>query len=358
MSAVASPAHILLTGGSGFIGSAVLSNLLSKGYTVRAAVRTLDKSMSLQTTFKSYADAGKLTFVIIPDMTVPDAFDSALQGIDGVIHCASPMPPTDTQLDPERVTGPAISITTGILSSAAKNPSIKRVVITSSVMTLYEPKKGRYVYSEADWFDTAPKLLQDQGVNATGGIKYIASKVLAERAAWEWVERKRPSFQLVTVLPPWVWGKSVTANPEHIRPEASSFHLLQAISRANAGTMDAKEYLFPTQFADVLDVAEGHIKALSVPAAAGERFTLRGGFITWQDALDIINAKPIAGLVVPKGVVGSGKGVEMEQPFSAAKSTRVLGMTYRPIADTVHDTVVQAVELGWSIEDTSKGPVW
>lgn len=99
-------------------------------------------------------------------------------------------------------------MTTGILSDAAKVPSVKRVVITSSIVTLLEPKEGKYVYSEADWFDTAPKLVEQYGVGASGGIKYIASKVLAERAAWEYVAKNKPSYELVTVLPPWTWGVS------------------------------------------------------------------------------------------------------------------------------------------------------
>lgn len=61
---------------------------------------------------------------------------------------------------------------------------------------------------------------------------------------------------------------------------------------------------------------------------------------------------------MPEGIVGSGKTVEMEKPYTDASARKVLGMTYRPIADTVHDTISQAVELGWSINDSGKEPVW
>lgn len=73
--------------------------------------------------------------------------------------------------------------------------------------------------------------------------------------------------------------------------------------------------------------------------------------------MDIINAKPIAGLTVPAGNPESGKDVEMDRPFSAAKSKAVLGMTYRPIADTVHDLVEQAVELGWDVDAADAGKI-
>lgn len=213
MSAVTAPANILLTGGSGFIGAAVLSNLLSKGFSVRAVIRSPNKANPFNTTFKSYIDSGKLTFTVVADLTVPGAFDAALQGIDGVIHCASPMPPMDPKTDPELILGPAVKMTTGILQDAANVPSVKRVVVTSSIVTLIEPKEGKYVYSEADWFDTAPKLVEQYGVEASGGIKYIASKVLAERAAWEFVAKNKPSYELVTVLPPWTWGVSALVEP-------------------------------------------------------------------------------------------------------------------------------------------------
>jgi nucleoside-diphosphate-sugar epimerase len=81
-------------------------------------------------------------------MTIPGAFNEALKGIDGVMHVASPMPPADPKTDPEIILGPAVKMTLGILQDAAEVPSVKRVVITSSVVTLYEPKEGKYVYSE------------------------------------------------------------------------------------------------------------------------------------------------------------------------------------------------------------------
>ena len=115
---------------------------------MRAVIRSDGKAAPFQQTFRSYIDSGSLTFVVVPDLTVPGAFDSALQGIDGVIHCASPMLPMDTKIEPELIIGPAVKMTTGILTDAAKVSTVKRAVITSSVVTLYEPKEGRNIYTE------------------------------------------------------------------------------------------------------------------------------------------------------------------------------------------------------------------
>jgi nucleoside-diphosphate-sugar epimerase len=215
-------------------------------------VRSDAKAAPFQRTFASFVTSGHLTFVVVPDMTISGAFNEALKEIDGVMHVASPMPPMDPKTDPEIILGPAVKMTLGILEDAAKVSSVKRVVITSSVVTLYEPKEGKYVYSEvcccfsiclhdllmscvqADWFDTAPKLVKQYGVEASGGIKYIASKVLAERAAWDFVEKNKPSYEFVAVLPPWVWGvcnspsflfRFNTADIFHSRPEICPLQL-------------------------------------------------------------------------------------------------------------------------------------
>lgn len=173
-----------------------MANLLDNNFAVRAVVRSLPKAAPLQRVFKSYVDAGKLTFVVVPDITAPSAFTSALSGIDGAIHCASPMVPSDPNANPQDVIGPAVEGTLRILQDAAKVDTIKRIVVTSSVVALLEPKEVKYAYTEVDWFDTAPKIVQQQGKKAPGGLKYVASKVLAEHAAWDWVERTTPHSNL------------------------------------------------------------------------------------------------------------------------------------------------------------------
>lgn len=128
------------------MGASVIANLLSKGFSILAVVRSTAKAAPLQTTFKSHVSTGHLTFAIVPDMTVPGAIDMA--GVDGIIHSASPLPPMDPQTDPEAVIGPAVQMTTSVLREAARWPSVKRVVITSSIVTIWEPKQGSYIYSE------------------------------------------------------------------------------------------------------------------------------------------------------------------------------------------------------------------
>lgn len=71
--------------------------------------------------------------------------------------------------------------------------------------------------------------------------------------------------------------KSITSNTEHIRPEASNYRLLTSLAKASEAPLET------TEFTDVLDVAEGHIKALMTPEAGGQRFLLKSALVTWQD---------------------------------------------------------------------------
>lgn len=99
----------------------------------------------------------------------------------------------------------------------------------------------------------------------------------------------------------------------------------------------------------MLDIAEGHVKALTTPGISGQRFALIGGSVTWQDTLDYLATNPVQGLAVPLGQPGSGKSFfdVSEKTISGEKAMKQLGMTYRSPKDTIHDALTQALELGW-----------
>lgn len=136
-------------GGTGFIGSYILKALLNAGFNVKAAVRSSSKATSLGSLFQSYVDSGNLTFTFVSDITDPTAFDEAVKGVEGIIHTASPLISKDPQADPQDLIGPAVNGTVGILGSALRNGNqVKRVVITSSIGTLFEPHEPGYIYSD------------------------------------------------------------------------------------------------------------------------------------------------------------------------------------------------------------------
>jgi nucleoside-diphosphate-sugar epimerase len=124
---------VLITGATGFIGSQVALRTLEAGHTVRFVVRREAQTDKLRALFPTYAD--KISFVVIPDITVSSSFDAAVQGVEYVIHVASPLSSAG-----EDLLKPAVQGTVSVLESALKAPSVKRVVVTASVLSLVSLK--------------------------------------------------------------------------------------------------------------------------------------------------------------------------------------------------------------------------
>ena len=120
----------LITGATGFIGSQVALRALQAGYRVRLAIRREEQADKLRRIFAEYEK--QLEFVIVPDITVPGCFDEALQGVEYVLHLASPLPKPGS----DDLVTPAKGGTITILESAAKVSSVKKVVVTGSVLSL------------------------------------------------------------------------------------------------------------------------------------------------------------------------------------------------------------------------------
>lgn len=152
---------------------------------------------------KSKYGKDRLDFAIVEDIAQPDAFEKAVISdppFEAVIHTASPFHynVTDTKKD---LLDPAVIGTTGILKAIKKSaPTVKRVIITSSFAAIVDfNKEPGYEYSEKDWSPITEREAVENPMNG-----YRASKTLAERAAWEFVEREKPNFTLATVGSPCV----------------------------------------------------------------------------------------------------------------------------------------------------------
>jgi nucleoside-diphosphate-sugar epimerase len=128
-----SPSLVFITGSTGFIGSHVVLQTLEAGYKVRLSVRKESQIEGLKTLFSKHAN--KVDFVVIPDLSISSAFDSALKDVEYVLHIASPMPGTGIDFKKEYL-NPAVQGTTSVLNAAKKVRTIKRVVIVSSILAL------------------------------------------------------------------------------------------------------------------------------------------------------------------------------------------------------------------------------
>ena len=191
--------RVLLTGGSGFVASHVLDILLAHKHSVVTTVRSQEKADGIK---KAYPNVSKdqLDFAIVPDVEPAGAFDEAIVSdppFEAVIHTASPFHfnVTDVKKD---LLDPAINGTTGILKAVkAHAPTVKSIVITSSFAAIVNPNlppASAHTYSEKDWNPITP---DEASQNPSNG--YRGSKTLAEKAAWDFVEKEKPNFTISTV---------------------------------------------------------------------------------------------------------------------------------------------------------------
>lgn len=353
MPAIQPNSHVLVTGGSGFIASWCVYQLLERGHKVRATVRSDDKGKYLQRVFKKYGD--HFNFIIAEDLEKEGAFDDAVKGIDAVLHTASPFH-FNIEGDPKRtLINPAVNGTRNVLSSINKHGSdVKRVVITSSFAAILDStRQGHIVYTEKDWNISSVENVEKKGKDQEGPDAYRASKTMAERAAWEFVEENKPKWDLVTVNPPLVFGPIIhqVNAPEKLNTSVGmTWGLLH-------GSKKEDDLLAPAgNLVDVRDVAYTHVEALVRSDAGGNRFAASNGPFVYQDVVDIIHKDSSVPedwkKQVPVGKEGQGSSVKQNE-LDGSKATRVLGLKYIPVQDTVKDMVASLADYekrGWSGE--------
>ncbi|MCJ1306628.1 methylglyoxal reductase (NADPH-dependent) gre2 [Agyrium rufum] len=337
--------RILLTGGSGFIAAHVLDLLLKEGHSIVTTVRSQEKAKKIKEAHPSYG-TDKLDFAIVEDIADPTAFDKAVVSdppFEAVIHTASPFHfnVTDTKKD---LLDPAIIGTTGILKAIKKSaPSVKRVVVTSSFAAIVDGGKGMapgYVYSEKDW---NPVTMEQALQNPSNG--YRASKTFAEKAAWEFVEKEKPNFSLATCNPPLVLG-----------PVVHYLNSLEAVNTSNQRIRDImsgkqKDGISPTGvflWVDVRDLALAHVRAATLPDAAGKRFFVTAGYFSNAEIADIIReAYPDLAEGIPTGdALKDGKKPTEIYSYDNSQTTKVLGLKFTSLKDSIIDTVKSLQAVG------------
>lgn len=249
---------VLVTGGSGFIASHCILQLLAAGHQVRTTVRTLGREGEVRTMLKQggAGEAGdRLTFVAA-DLQADAGWSQAAAGCDHVLHVASPFPVSVPRHEDELIV-PARDGALRVLR-AARDAGVRRVVLTSSYAAIgYGHPTQAAPFDETNWTDAT----------AAGLGAYVRSKTLAERAAWDFMAREGGDLELAVVNPVAVFGPVL--GPDY----AASIVLVQ---RLLAGTVPGCPRL---QFGviDVRDVADLHVRAMTDPAARGERFLAAAG---------------------------------------------------------------------------------
>jgi NADPH-dependent methylglyoxal reductase len=331
---------ILLTGATGFIALHITDALLKAGFKVIGTVRSQSKADKISAQFKELYPNGDLTYAIVEDIAAPGAFDDVLknnESITGVLHTASPFSfGLDKPLEDAYLT-PAVEGTKNILISTKKfAPQVDRVIVTSSFASIYDytqAAKRDFVHTDKTWNPIEWEIVSDEGQ------AYYASKKLAEREVWKFVEEEKPNFKVATVTPPYVFGTQffddVLSNPT-LNTSAEIVNKLLS-TPVDANDFQSKQVGLAV---DVRDVAYLHVKALQDDKLLGNRLFPSSGPFLEQSILNIMhkNFPELDGKI--------GKGANDE-----AVTAKFLA-DYAPLADTTNTLELVGRESWIPIEDT------
>ena len=244
---------VLVTGISGYVGQHCAAELLKQGYSVRGSVRNVNKTKEVINGIQKEVDPkGNLEFCEL-DLMKDAGWDQAMAGCDFVLHVASPFV-IKVPKDENELIKPAVDGTLRALK-AAKKAGVKRVVLTSSIVSMLGDANGSIHINQQSWTNTKAK-------NVTA---YPKSKTLAEKTAWEFINNQSGpgKLELVVVNPGPIYGPTLTGN---LAGEAMDmFHKL----------ITGKMPMLPkasSVMSDVRDIAKIHVLALENQQANGKRF--------------------------------------------------------------------------------------
>ncbi|MEU6541046.1 NAD-dependent epimerase/dehydratase family protein [Streptomyces sp. NPDC047000] len=320
---------VLVTGGSGYLATHLIAALLRDGRRVRTTVRSTAREAFLRAAVRrGGADDAGLE-VVAADLMSDDGWATAVADCAEVHHVATPFPVAQPA-DPDELIVPAREGTLRVLR-AARDAGARRVVLTSSFAAIgYTPKPDTDAgsgFTEDDWTDP----------DTPGLAPYPRSKTIAERAAWDLMERDGGDTELVVVNPTFILGPTLTSELR------SSVTLLRMMLE---GTMEA----VPRQrfgLVDVRDVADAHLRAMAVPEAAGGRFLAvgDGGTLSFLELADLL--RELLGPLAARVPVKEAPGDEPARlVIRNDRAREVLGWRPRPVGTTVMDTVDSMRELG------------
>jgi len=273
---------VLVTGGSGFIASHAIVQLLEAGYDVRTTVRNLKREPDVRAMLKEGgvpSDVQKRVTFFAADLESDAGWSEAVAGCEYALHVASPMPPNLPRHEDDLII-PAREGALRVLR-AARDAGVKRVVMTSSFGAIGYGHEARTApFDETIWS------------NVDGDIQpYPKSKTLAERAAWDFIAKEGKQLELSVINPVGVFGPVLGAD---FSPS------IQIVQRMLSGAMPGCPKLY-FAYVDVRDVADIHLRAMTDPAAKGERFiAVSGNSLSMLDVAKVLKRRmPEAAAKVP-----------------------------------------------------------
>lgn len=338
------PKTVLLTGATGYIAKHIALQLLEAGYHVRGTVRDMGRAAEIADAVRPHlSDSSnletRLTCVAL-DLSKDDGWDAAMEGIDVLMHTASPFPLVQPK-DENDVIRPAVD---GALRAvkAAHQAGVTRIVMTSSTVAISASAlpAGQTAYDESNWTDPT-----DDHVNPYG-----KSKTLAERAVWDYA-KDHPQLNITMVNPGFVVGAPLD------RTFGTSVEVIARILRAK----DPMVPQFGFTSVDVRDVAEMHVTVIDKPETYGQRIMTVDRFMWFVDMAKVIKAAypnrkivtraapnffvRLLGLFDP-AVRTIIPDLGKQQSMDNQRAVATLGRPMRPVPKAVVETAAHLIDHG------------
>ena len=336
-------ATTLVTGASGFIAQQLILDLLEQGHAVRGTVRSATKGEALKAALAPHSDRAAEIELIEADLESDAGWAEAVAGVDVVHHLASPFPMAVPK-DPDELIRPARDGALRVLR-AARAAGASRVVLTSSGAAVAYGVRGELParFTEDDWTD--PTYTPDCR-------PYIASKAIAERAAWDYVAGEGQGLELTAINPVAVFGPIRSAQVK------TSVDII-------ARMLDGRLPLLPNagiQVVDVRDVSAAHIAAMNDPAAIGERYIVADEFRWMREMAEVLRAAHPERRKIPRRgmpdflvhalalVSGDVKTIASElhkkRVLSSEKVRKLLGRDLVPTDDAIRASAETLIQYG------------
>lgn len=333
---------ILVTGASGYIASWVVKNLLDQGFTVHATVRNKQNQQRIEQLERLEQNSIGSLKLFEADLMRAGSFAEAMVGCEVVIHTASPFV-LQVKNAQKQLIDPALRGTRNVLESVNETPSVKRVVLTSSVAA---------AYGDLADLETIPnKTLTEKNWNESSSIDhqpYSFSKTLAEREAWK-INKEQKQWDLVVINPGFVMGPSLTK-----RTDSTSIDFMRSMANGKF-RVGVPELNFGV--VDVRDVALAHIQAALLPEAKGRHLIVSKAMSTLemgQVLIDEFQTKyPFPKSYLPRFILylfGPFQGfnwaylrknIGFPMRVDNSYSKKNLQMEYRPVEETLVDHLKQ-----------------
>lgn len=333
---------VLVTGGTGFIGAHCIVRLIDEGYRVRTTLRSLGRADEVRALVRAGgADPSRLEYAQA-DLLHDDGWHAAVAGAARVLHVASPFPVRQPK-DENELVAPARDGALRVLR-AARDTGVQRVVLTSSFAAVGYTSRPDRPFTEADWTDP----------DVPGLTPYAKSKTVAELAAWDFIDREGGDLELSVVNPVGVFGPALGEDL------SSSVALLLVLLQGKVPAVPKGE----TSGVDVRDVADLHVRAMTHPDAADERFlAVSGEPISYLDLARLLREElgEKAGRVprfgIPDWVVRIGARFNSDlravlpelgrsRRASSEKAQRMLGWQPRPRDEAIIASAESLIRLG------------